>query len=213
VDRGKQSLETICLLLAYKIKYPESFFILRGNHECPSINRIYGFYDECKRRQSLKVWKMFNDCFDSLPFAAIINGKILCMHGGISPELQNLDQIRDISRPTDIPDSGLLCDLLWARPDKDTIGWKESDRGVSFQFGEDILSQFLQKHDLQSLCRACYVGEEGYQYFVGEQLVTIFSVPNYCGEFANNGVMLSMESDLTHSFHVLRPEKSKREKV
>ena len=63
VDRGKQSLETICLLLAYKIKYPENFFILRGNHECASINRIYGFYDECKRRYNIKIWKTFIDCF------------------------------------------------------------------------------------------------------------------------------------------------------
>ena len=61
VDRGKQSLETICLLLAYKIKYPENFFILRGNHECASINRIYGFYDECKRRFNIKLWKTFTD--------------------------------------------------------------------------------------------------------------------------------------------------------
>lgn len=173
---------------------------------------------------------MFNDCFDSLPFAAIIIGKVLCMHGGISPELQNLDQIRDISRPTgkklsqsqcqgvlltalviiDIPDSGLLCDLLWARPEKNTVGWQESDRGVSFEFGEDVVAQFLQRHDLQSLCRACYVGEEGYQYFAGEQLVTIFSVPNYCGEFANNGVMMLIESDLTRSFHVLSTETRKK---
>ena len=86
VDRGKQSLETICLLLAYKVKYPENFFILRGNHECASINRIYGFYDECKRRYNIKLWKTFTDCFNCLPIAAIIDEKIFCMHGGLSPE-------------------------------------------------------------------------------------------------------------------------------
>lgn len=88
VDRGKQSLETICLLLAYKIKYPENFFLLRGNHECASINRIYGFYDECKRRYNIKLWKTFTDCFNCLPIAAIIDEKIFCCHGGLSPDLQ-----------------------------------------------------------------------------------------------------------------------------
>lgn len=100
VDRGKQSLETICLLLAYKIKYPENFFILRGNHECASINRIYGFYDECKRRYNIKLWKTFTDCFNCLPVAAIVDEKILCMHGGLSPELLNMEQIKRIMRPT-----------------------------------------------------------------------------------------------------------------
>ena len=84
VDRGKQSLETICLLLSYKIKYPENFFILRGNHECASINRIYGFYDECKRRYNVKMWRTFTECFNCLPIAAIIDEKILCMHGGLA---------------------------------------------------------------------------------------------------------------------------------
>lgn len=107
VDRGKQSLETICLLLAYKIKYPENFFILRGNHECASINRIYGFYDECKRRYNIKLWKTFTDCFNCLPIAAIIDEKIFTMHGGLSPDLNSMEQIRRVMRPTDVS-SGLV---------------------------------------------------------------------------------------------------------
>jgi hypothetical protein len=95
-------LETICLLLAYKIKYPENFFILRGNHECASINRIYGFYDECKRRYNIKLWKTFTDCFNCLPIAAIIDEKIFTMHGGLSPDLNSMEQIRRVMRPTDV---------------------------------------------------------------------------------------------------------------
>ena len=119
VDRGQKSIETICLLLAYKIKYPENFFLLRGNHECASINRIYGFYDECKRMYNIKLWKLFTDCFNCLPISAIIDDKIFCAHGGLSPDLKHFDQIRNITRPTDVPDSGLICDLLWSDPDED----------------------------------------------------------------------------------------------
>lgn len=180
VDRGKQSLETICLLLAYKIKYPENFFILRGNHECASINRIYGFYEECKRRYDVKLWKTFTDCFNCLPIAAIIDEKILCMHGGLSPDLKSMDQIRRIVRPTDVPDTGLLCDLLWADPDKEVQGWNESDRGVSFTFGADVVTQFLKKQELDLICRAHQVVEDGYEFFAKRQLVTLFSAPNYC---------------------------------
>ncbi|KAF6082571.1 protein phosphatase 1 catalytic subunit gamma [Phyllostomus discolor] len=154
VDRGKQSLETICLLLAYKIKYPENFFLLRGNHECASINRIYGFYDECKRRYNIKLWKTFTDCFNCLPIAAIVDEKIFCCHGGLSPDLQSMEQIRRIMRPTDVPDQGLLCDLLWSDPDKDVLGWGENDRGVSFTFGAEVVAKFLHKHDLDLICRA-----------------------------------------------------------
>ena len=117
-------METICLLLAYKIKYPENFFLLRGNHECASINRIYGFYDECifyfslknskkikkigKRRYNIKLWKTFTDCFNCLPVAALIDEKIFTMHGGLSPDLQSMDQIRRVMRPTDVPDTGMF---------------------------------------------------------------------------------------------------------
>ncbi|KAE8732648.1 Serine/threonine-protein phosphatase PP1 isozyme 2 [Hibiscus syriacus] len=136
VDRGKQSLETICLLLAYTIKYPENFFLLRGNHECASINRIYGFYDECKRR--------------SIPL------------------------------PTDVPDSGLLCDLLWSDPGRDIKGRGMNDRGVSFTYGADRVSDFLMKNDMDLVCRAHQVVEDGYELFSDRKLVTIFSAPNYC---------------------------------
>mmetsp|Transcript_10514 Transcript_10514/g.43792 ORF Transcript_10514/g.43792 Transcript_10514/m.43792 type:complete len:240 (+) Transcript_10514:661-1380(+) len=106
VDRGKHSIETICLLLAFKIRYPDKFFILRGNHECASINRIYGFFDECRRRYNAKTWKTFCDVFNSMPIAAIIDDRIFCTHGGLSPELTSMEQIKRIPRPTDVPDQG-----------------------------------------------------------------------------------------------------------
>ena len=137
VDRGKQSLETICLLLAYKIKYPENFFLLRGNHECASINRIYGFYDECKRRYSIKLWKQFQELFNALPLAALVEAKIFCIHGGLSPDMESPDDLKRVARPVDVPDTGLLCDTLWSDPDKDISGWAENDRGVSYTFGAD----------------------------------------------------------------------------
>ncbi|XP_047324340.1 serine/threonine-protein phosphatase PP1-like isoform X2 [Impatiens glandulifera] len=189
VDRGKQSIETICLLLAFKIKYPLNFFLLRGNHECASINRIYGFYDE---------------------FAALIDEKILCMHGGLSPDLHNLDQIRNLQRPTDVPDAGLLCDLLWSDPSRDVKGWGMNDRGVSYTFGADKVTDFLNKLDLDLVCRAHQVVEDGYEFFADRQLVTVFSAPNYCGEFDNAGAMMSVDETLMCSFQILKPAEKKK---
>lgn len=233
VDRGKQSLETICLLLAYKIKYPDKIFLLRGNHEDAKINRIYGFYDECKRRFNVRLWKFFTDCFNCLPIAALIEQKILCVHGGLSPELHDLNQIREIERPTDVPDYGLLCDLLWSDPDPGTQGWGESDRGVSCTFGAEKLVEFLEKNDLDLLCRGhqvrstlsnfsfhmlygflftwlrVQVVEDGYEFFAKRRLVTIFSAPNYGGEFDNAGALLSVSESLMCSFEILKPTEKK----
>jgi len=208
VDRGKHSLETICLLLAYKIKYPKQFYILRGNHECDSVNRIYGFYDECKRRYNVRLWRTFTDCFNCLPVAAIVDSKIFCMHGGLSPNLSNMDQIRRLSRPVSVPDEGLLCDLLWSDPDRQCLGWEENERGVSFTFGEDVVQNFLRRHDLDLICRAHQVVEDGYEFFARRQLVTLFSAPNYCGEFDNAGAMMSVDPTLMCSFHILKSSDS-----
>lgn len=213
VDRGKQNLETICLLLAYKIKYPENFFLLRGNHECDYINRVYGFYDECRRRFNVRLWKIFCECFNCLPVAAVIDDRILCMHGGLSPELKSLEQIRKIPRPAQVPESGLLCDLLWADPDKVGQGWAQNDRGVSYTFGCDVVTEFLEEHDLNLICRAHQVVEDGYEFFAKRNLVTIFSAPNYCGDFDNAGAIMSVDETLMCSFDILKPAEKKQTKV
>ena len=205
VDRGKQSLETICLLLCYKIKFPEKVTLLRGNHESSVTNRIYGFYDECKRRYNVRLWKSFTDLFNWLPVAALIDEKILCMHGGLSPDLKNMQNIQDISRPTDIPDTGLLCDLLWSDPDKDALEYDENDRGVSVIFGEKIVQDFNKKNDLDLIIRAHQVVDDGYEFFAQRQLITIFSAPNYCGEFDNSAGIMIIDESLTCSLKVLRP--------
>ncbi|TVU49175.1 hypothetical protein EJB05_00471, partial [Eragrostis curvula] len=211
VDRGKQSIETICLLLAYKVRHPGAVFLLRGNHESASINRVYGFFDECKRRFSVRLWKAFTDCFNCLPVAALVGERILCMHGGLSPDLESLDQIRGIQRPVDVPDHGLLCDLLWSDPGKGVTGWGPSERTVSCTFGADKVAEFLQKHDLDLICRAHQVVEDGYEFFANRQLVTVFSAPNYCGEFDNAGAMLCVDESLTCSFKILKLSERKGE--
>jgi len=206
VDRANMSIETICLLLCYKLKYPENFCLLRGNHECSSINRVYGFYDECKRRYTVKVWRMFCNVFNCLPIAAVIEERVMCMHGGLSPSLESFDQILALRRPTDVPDEGLMCDLLWADPDESMRGWCPNGRGVSWVFGSDVISRFLRTHDLDLICRAHQVVEDGYEFQCDRQLVTIFSAPNYCDEFDNAGGVLIIGADMCCSFKVLRPK-------
>ncbi|KAF3992517.1 hypothetical protein FT662_01063 [Candidozyma haemuli var. vulneris] len=216
VDRGYKSLETILLLLCYKIKYPENFFMLRGNHESANITKIYGFYDECKRRLPLisgshKLWKNFIDVFNSLPIAASINDKIFTIHGGLSPELRDLKQIEQIQRPTDIPDKGLLADLLWSDPDPklksfNETHWPKNDRGVSYCFGKKHVDHFLNKFNMDLIVRGHMVVEDGYEFFNRRKLVTVFSAPNYCGEFNNYGAVMSVDKKLCCSFELLKPQ-------
>ncbi|XP_016985960.1 serine/threonine-protein phosphatase PP-Y [Drosophila rhopaloa] len=205
VDRGKRSLETICLLFAYKVKYPQNFFLLRGNHECAGISRIYGFFDEVKRRHTVRLWQSFTDCFNWLPVAAVVGERIFCCHGGLSPYLRRLKEIQLLRRPTDIPDEGILCDLLWADLNHLSDGWGHNDRGVSFTFDETIVRGFLKAHDLDLMVRAHEVVEDGYEFFANRHLVTIFSAPNYCGQMNNAGGVMSVGEDLICSFVIIEP--------
>eukprot|EP00834_Sanchytrium_tribonematis_P004103 NODE_185_length_13590_cov_0.472908.p4 type:complete len:346 gc:universal NODE_185_length_13590_cov_0.472908:4323-5360(+) len=205
VDRGYQSLETILLLLCFKALYPKHIYLLRGNHEAASVNRIYGFYDECKRKCSVSIWKSFVDFFNHLPISAILNDKIFCVHGGISPELQTLDQITNIFRPCDIPDKGLLCDLLWSDPTEKLEDFGENERGVSVTFGGKSIEAFLNTNNLDLIIRGHLVIEDGYLFHSKKRCVTLFSAPNYCGEFDNVGSTMTVNRDLKCSFTIFEP--------
>ena len=140
-----------------------------------------------------------------MPVAALIDDKIFCVHGGLSPELNKLDQLKKFARPMDIPNNGMLCDILWSDPSEECNTWMENERGVSFVFSKEILSQFISKNSLDLVVRAHQVVEEGYEFFAGRQLVTVFSAPDYCGEYNNAAGMMVIEENLLCSFKVLKP--------
>ena len=217
VDRGKQSLECLLLLLCLKIIYPSKIFLLRGNHESEALNKIYGFYDECKRRITIKCFKKITNLFNILPITALIDENILCMHGGLSKDLTKIEQLDKILRPTEIPDDGLLCDLVWSDPSdvlSDDFG--ENERNVSVTFSKKVVEEFTKNNGLDLICRAHQVVEEGFQFFAGMKLVIIFTEPNYMGEFDNNGGILEVGEDLLCKIHVLKPNierKGKRKRI
>lgn len=201
VDRGKKGIEVLCLLYALKLKYPEHIFLIRGNHECASLNRLYGFFDECLRRyNSLAAWNAFVATFNVLPFAAVINERILCIHGGISPLLESVAQIQCIERPLDIPERGLVTDLVWADPVIGLDGFGENSRGIGCGFGVDVLCKFLDNNQLQMLIRA-HEMVDGFTIIEGI-CVTVFSAPYYCGMVNNSGAYLTVSESLVIDFFV-----------
>ena len=206
VDRGKFGVECLTTLLWFKMNYPDKIYLLRGNHETPALCHQYGFFDECKRRYSPKLFKAFTTVFSVLPPVARVAERALCMHGGLSQSLTSLDQIRQLSKPYQVPDQGLICDLLWADPEQGIRGYEMSERGCSQVFGSDVVDRFLAKHDLDIIVRAHQVVDHGYQFFAGRRLVTVFSASNYCGEFSNCGAMLVMDGDLKCKFKIHKPE-------
>jgi serine/threonine-protein phosphatase 2A catalytic subunit len=136
VDRGYYSLETVCLLLCLKIRHKERLTILRGNHESKQITQNYGFYDECLRKyENTNVWTMLIELFNFLPLTAVVEGQIFGTHGGLSPNITNLDDIRKLDRFQEVPHEGAICDLLWSDPD-DRFGFNISPRGAGWAFGQ-----------------------------------------------------------------------------
>ncbi len=205
MDRGYYSVETVTLLVALKVRFKDRITILRGNHESRQITQVYGFYDECLRKYgNANVWKYYTDLFDMLPLTAVVENSIFCLHGGLSPNLDTLDQIRQIDRQVEVPHEGPMCDLLWSDPD-DRHGWGISPRGAGFTFGQDISQTFNHNNNLKLVARAHQLVMNGFNWSHDKAIVTIFSAPNYCYRCGNEAGIMEVDEQMNHNFLVFDP--------
>ena len=209
VDRGNNSIEVCALLFAMKIMFPRNTYVLRGNHECPEVNMMYGFLTECEERygsEGKMVFNKINEVLCSIPLCAIISKKIFCVHGGISPHLNKIEDIKKINRFMNIPDGGLMCDLLWSDPCGNTSdNWGMSTRGISCTYSDNAVFRFLKNNNLELLCRAHQLVPDGYKFNDNNKIVTVFSAPNYCGNCGNDGAVMKISENLVCSFIIIKP--------
>lgn len=203
VDRGAHSLETICLLLALKVEHPTHIHLIRGNHEASDINALFGFRLECLERlgdlDGIKAWQRLNDLFNWLPLAAVIEDRVICMHGGIGRSITSVHQIRSLQRPLTMEEGGMvLMDLLWSDPtvNDGVEGVQPSPRGPGLvTFGPDRVMEFCETNGLQMIVRAHECVMDGFERFAHGHLITLFSATNYCGTANNAGAILVLGRD------------------
>ncbi|KAL5763657.1 hypothetical protein ACOSQ2_016251 [Xanthoceras sorbifolium] len=204
VDRGQHSLETITLLLALKVEYPNNVHLIRGNHEAADINALFGFRIECiermGERDGIWAWHRINRLFNWLPLAALIEKKIICMHGGIGRSINHVEQIENLQRPITMEAGSIvLMDLLWSDPtENDSVeGLRPNARGPGLvTFGPDRVMEFCNNNDLQLIVRAHECVMDGFERFAQGHLITLFSATNYCGTANNAGAILVLGRDL-----------------
>ena len=218
VDRGCFSAEVILLLYAIKLNYPETTYLLRGNHECRQMTTFFNFRKECLAKFDLEIYEHFMNSFDSMPLACIVNGKFLALHGGIGPEFRTLEDIRAIERFVEPPKSGTLCDVLWADPVDSEDGKSQERfrsnevRGCSYFFNSEAVVKFLKRNELLSVIRAHEAQLEGYRMHTWGStsfpfVITIFSAPNYCDVYNNKGAIIKFHQgnlsihQLVHTSH------------
>ncbi|KAH7815627.1 putative Serine/threonine-protein phosphatase PP2A-2 catalytic subunit [Monocercomonoides exilis] len=196
VDRGYYSVETVSLLVCLKVRYPQRVTLLRGNHESRQITQVYGFYDECtKKYGSASVWTSFTNLFDYIPLGAIIQREILCIHGGLSPIIETVDDIRKLDRVQEIPHEGAMADLLWSDPEERS-GFGTSPRGAGWTFGGDMSQRFNTTNRLSLIVRAHQLVMDGFNRVHGGSVVTLFSAPNYCSRCGNQGAVMELDDTL-----------------
>ncbi|XP_031774976.1 serine/threonine-protein phosphatase 2B catalytic subunit alpha isoform isoform X2 [Apis florea] len=209
VDRGYFSIECVLYLWALKLCHPTTLFLLRGNHECRHLTEYFTFKQECKIKYSERVYDACMDAFDCLPLAALMNQQFLCVHGGLSPEIHNLEDIRKLDRFKEPPAYGPMCDLLWSDPLEDFGNEKNAEhfshnsvRGCSYFYSYAACCDFLQNNNLLSIIRAHEAQDAGYRMYRKSQttgfpsLITIFSAPNYLDVYNNKAAVLKYENNV-----------------
>lgn len=212
VDRGYYSVETFLLLLALKVRYPDRITLIRGNHESRQITQVYGFYDEClKKYGSVNVWRYCTEIFDYLSLSAVVEDKVFCVHGGLSPAINTLDQIKQFDRKQEVPHDGPMCDLMWSDPE-DIEGWGLSPRGAGYLFGADVVAKFVEVNGVELIARAHQLVMEGYKTMfptkgtkggaASDSLVTVWSAPNYCYRCGNVAAILELDENVEQHFKI-----------
>jgi serine/threonine-protein phosphatase 2B catalytic subunit len=210
VDRGYFSIECVLYLWTLKICYPNTLFMLRGNHECRHLTEYFTFKLECKIKYSETVYDTCMDSFDCLPLAAIMNQQFLCVHGGLSPEVFGLEDIKNLDRFKEPPAFGPMCDLLWSDPLEDFGTEKptqenyshNSVRGCSYYYSYNACCEFLQRNNMLSIIRAHEAQDAGYKMYRKSHatgfpsLITIFSAPNYLDVYGNKAAVLKYENNV-----------------
>ncbi|XP_072112644.1 protein phosphatase 3 catalytic subunit alpha isoform X3 [Mobula birostris] len=209
VDRGYFSIECVLYLWALKILYPKTLFLLRGNHECRHLTEYFTFKQECKIKYSERIYDACMDAFDCLPLAALMNQQFLCVHGGLSPEVNTLEDIKKLDRFKEPPAYGPMCDLLWSDPLEDFGNEKSQEhfthntvRGCSYFYSYPAVCEFLQHNNLLSVIRAHEAQDAGYRMYRKSQttgfpsLITIFSAPNYLDVYNNKAAVLKYENNV-----------------
>lgn len=209
VDRGSFSIECLLYLYSLKLTFPNLFYMLRGNHECKHLTDYFTFRSECLHKYSQKVYEYSYKSFNALPLAAIMNNQFFCVHGGISPDIKSLDDIRNLDRFREPPTKGLMCDLLWADPvedydddNEDRLFLKNTIRGCSYAYTFRATSEFLEKTGMLSIIRAHEAQDAGYRMYKKSNstgfpsLLTMFSAPNYLDTYNNKAAVLKYENNV-----------------
>lgn len=207
IDRGRNSVECICLLMLLKCRYPNNMHLLRGNHESRWISRVYGTLTEVVCRYGGdSVWRALMTSVDEMPLAGLIDGKVLCVHGGISPHMRTVDDISLLKRGTDVPGYGLACDLLWSDPSTHPMvsHWSNNHRHVSYAYGPMAVAAFCVRSGVDFIVRAHQPQMPGYKWSPCGRVLTLFTAPNYC-QMGNDGCVMCFTADKKYQFRILRP--------